>query len=154
MKLYELEPATAVIVHPNDADLQIEVREPDVRESLAHSDEYAEAKTTTEKFAASLRFLANHTLAIRGLVDKAGQPIEFKAPIDPERLYPFFRPSFNCTYEKDVEVLDADGKPTGATERKSHTEALAYFAISKLLERETFERPLAPSPSTSSSSNG
>jgi hypothetical protein len=139
MKLYELEPMTAEIRHPNDADLCFVVIEPDVLDTLAHTEKLTENATTTVKFQAAVEFLAQHTKEVFGLVDRSGARVVLEAPIEPSALMPFFRPVYNCTYRKPGED-------------EQTTEAWANYVIARLMDRETFSRPLEPGTSTAISS--
>lgn len=151
--LYELEPNTATVAHPNHEDVKVDLVQPDLVDILEFQDKSKGNRTPAEKFMGMLAFLAQHTKLVQGLVNREGAPVKLAAPIDAQALVPFTRTAFDCEYEDDIPVLDAEGKSTGQTERKMVKGWFANYLVTRLMEADTFDRPLeqGKTPSMSNS---
>ncbi len=150
MKRYRLQPNTATIAHPNDPELKIELSQPSVREVIVFRDQSEKFDSAEARLVGFVDFLAKHVRRVSGLVDDAtDKAMTLEAPIDVAQVERITTPDFDCHVERDVEVLDADGKPTGQTERKVVREWFATYLVGRLMTEETFSVPLAPGPTRS-----
>lgn len=153
--LFELEPNTVTVTHPQHEDVTVELVQPTLREVLKFRDEAEAFKTSEERFDGYCRFLADHVKRVSGLVDRAGNPVVLRPPLGVAEIEAISKPRFDCMIEADVPVMGEDGKPTGTVERKTISEWFPTYLVNRLMAEDTFSRPLAPGkiPSTSTTSS-
>ncbi len=149
----------ATVAHPNDPDIKIEIVQPTQREMVAFSaispPTGAEAaQDAVARYDKIVGFVADHIQRISGLIDAAtNKPLVLEQPMDEAQRAVIESLDLSCQIERDVEVLD-DGKPTGKLERKTVIEWFPTFLFGRLMAEETWNLPLAGTPSTKRTSGG
>lgn len=162
-----------VIAHPVIEDLRVEVEKPSIADSLDFSEKMKQflrvevaihpdtrkpiykqgvLQTVTIQlpvpFDSTVDQIAPHVKNVYGLDD-----VEFSPGIVREVLKRFLEPDLIFTEDQDVPVVDEEGIPTGQVERKPVKVNFYTHVVKKMMDAETYGRPLESpilSPATSS----
>lgn len=165
---------TAVIVHPNDPEIRVEVAKPDVADIIEFQEMMKEfvkrepainpvtkepiyrlGKLQVLETQSPIPFNKGIELIAKHIRNVSGMDSEFTPKLATDVLRRFLDPEFNFKEMKDVPVLDAEGVATGETERKEVDVNFCTHLAEKVMAEETYGHPLespTPSPNTATAS--
>lgn len=165
---------TAVIVHPNDPDIRVEVVKPDIADIIEFQETmkkfvkrepainpvtkepiYRLGKLQVMEIQLPVSFNAGIDLIAKHIKNVSGMDQEFTPALSQEVLRRFLNPEFNFKETQDVQVLDEEGLPTGKVEQKEVDVNFCTYLANKVMSEETYGRPLeSQTPSTNTASEG